>query len=575
MIVDSREISENQVVESDICIIGSGPAGVTLAREFIGTTNHVCLLESGGISQDAEIQDLSHGYSIGEEFLPLKDIRNRQFGGNSNIWSIKLGRKEDRQWKIGVRYVPLDDIDFEKRDWVPHSGWPIRREELIPYYEKAQQVAHSGPFSYGVDPWADPQAKPFDFANTAFTSKVFQFGTRTVFHQNYLEELRAAPNVDIYLYATAVELDAPQENKAVQRVRVSNLTGKSYWIEAKTFVLATGGIETARLMLASNRHQLGGVGNENDLVGRFFMDHPLLDIGRLTPGEKGAFAQTAFYDLRQVKGSPVMGHIAFTKKAMVEQQLLNNALVLFPRPSERQTQAVLALKDLIENGYLNHPTPQHWPAIAQKLLKVAGGLDYVARVVSDARKYDQSLMHGFGRGGWSESPQIYDRFKTYEVLFVGEQAPDPANRVQLSRDRDPLGMPRVELNWRWGRFNIDDAQRTQDLFAAAAETTGLGRYVSNFEDGELSIPGPAGMAHHLGTTRMSSDPNQGIVNENCQVHSVPNLYIASSSVFPTGGYANPTLTILALTLRLADHLKKTLPKKEAVVVQNSQGSDSP
>ncbi|WP_035993075.1 GMC oxidoreductase [Leptolyngbya sp. KIOST-1] len=569
MIVDIREVPEGQVCKADICIIGSGPAGVTLAREFIGTNNQVCLLESGGISQDTEIQDLSHGSSIGDPFLPLKDIRNRQFGGNSNIWSIKLGREDDRQWKIGVRYVPLDKIDFEQRDWVPYSGWPIGREALIPYYEKAQGVAHSGPFSYSPEPWSDALSKPFDFADQLFTSKVFQFGTRTVFHRNYLEDLSSAPNVDIYLYATAVELDVPQENSRVQRVRVSNLTGKSCWVEAKAFVLATGGIENARLMLASNRHQPCGVGNENGLVGRFFMDHPLLNVGRLLPGEKSTFSQAAFYDLRQVKGSLVMGHITHSREAMAEQRLLNNAVVLFPRPTQRQTQAVLALKDLAENGYLKHPTPEHWPAIAQRLIKVAGGLDYVARAIYDARKYDQSLLHGFGRGGWSKDPQICDRFTAYEVLLVTEQAPDPNSRVQLSRDRDPLGMPRVELDWRWGKFSRDNAQRTQDLFAAVAEKSGLGRFVSNFEDGNLSLSEPSGMAHHMGTTRMSASPSQGVVNENCQVHSVPNLYVASSSVFPTGGYANPTLTILALTLRLADHLKKTL-SKEAVVVQAGQ-----
>ncbi|MBW4484241.1 MAG: GMC family oxidoreductase [Tildeniella torsiva UHER 1998/13D] len=574
MIIDTREISADHVLKADICIIGAGPAGVTLAREFLGTENHVCLLESGGISQDLDIQDLSYGDNIGEEFLPLKDIRNRQFGGNSNIWSIKLGRKEDRQWEIGVRYVPLDDIDFEQRDWVPYSGWPIRYEELVPYYEKAQEVAHSGPFAYNPEPWADAQAKPFNFADNTFTSKVFQFGERTVFHQNYLTELGAAPNVDIYLYATAVELEVPQDNNAVQRVRVSNLTGKSYWVEAKTFVLASGGIENARLMLASNRHQPGGVGNENDLVGRFFMDHPMLDIGRLLPGDRGTFAQAAFYDLRRVEGSPAMGHITLTKEAMAEQELPNNAVVLLPRPTGRQTQAVLALKDLSENGYLKHPSPQHWPAIAQKLLKIAGGLDYIARVVYDARKYDQSLLHGLGRGGWSESPQIYDRFKSYEVLLVTEQTPDPNNRVQLSRKLDSLGMPRIELDWRWGRSDRDNAKQTQDLFAAAAKESGLGRYVSNFGDGELTMPGPAGIAHHMGTTRMSSDSASGVVNENCQVHSVPNLYVASSSVFPTGGYANPTLTILALTLRLADHLKKTLLNEAAVVVQDRQRSYS-
>ena len=556
MIIDTRETLEGQVFQADICVIGAGPAGVTLAREFIGTKTHVCLLESGGINQDLDIQDLSYGDNVGEEFLPLKDIRNRQFGGNSNIWAIKLGRKEDRQWELGVRYAPLDDIDFKQRDWVPYSGWPIRYEELIPYYEKAQEVAHSGSFAYNPEPWSNAQAKPFNFAENTFTSKVFQFGERTVFYQNYLAELGAASNVDIYLYATAVELEIPQGNKVVQRVRVSNLAGKSYWIEAKTFVLATGGIENARLMLASNHHQPCGVGNENDLVGRFFMDHPILDIGRLLPGDKGAFAQAAFYDLRRVKGSLVMGHITLTKEAMAEQELLNNAVVLLPRPTGRQTQAVLALKDLAENGYLKHPTPQHWPAIAQKLLKVAGGLGYVARVVYDAKKYDQSLLHGLGRGGWSESPQIYDRFKSYEVLLVTEQAPDPNNRVQLGRKIDSLGMPRVELDWRWGRFNRDNAKRTQDLFAAAAEKSGLGRFVSNFGDGELTMPGAAGIAHHMGTTRMSSDPNLGVVNENCQVHSAPNLYVASSSVFPTSGYANPTLTILALTLRLADHLKE-------------------
>ena len=122
MIIDTRETLEGQVFQADICVIGAGPAGVTLAREFIGTKTHVCLLESGGINQDLDIQDLSYGDNVGEEFLPLKDIRNRQFGGNSNIWSIKFGRKKYRQWELGIRYVPLDDIDFKKRDWVRILG---------------------------------------------------------------------------------------------------------------------------------------------------------------------------------------------------------------------------------------------------------------------------------------------------------------------------------------------------------------------------------------------------------------------------------------------------------------------
>jgi choline dehydrogenase-like flavoprotein len=558
MLIDSRELPPDQVIQADVCVIGSGPAGIALARELANTSSRVCILESGGIAPDVKIQDFSSGDVVGDPFLSIQATRNRQFGGNSNIWSIKLGRMADRQWEIGVRYVPLDGVDFEHRDWVPHSGWPIRREDLTPYYEKAQTVAHSGPFTYDVESWFDEQVRTVGFDDPAFMPKIFQFGPRAVFHQTYFQELSATPNVDIYLYATAVELETDSDSSNIRKVRVSNLTGKSYWVEAKAFVLATGGIEVARLMLASNRHQPMGVGNEHDLVGRFFMDHPLLDMGRLQPTSSQVFGQMAFFDMRRVSGHPVMGHLSLTKAAMAEQQVLNSAVVLFPRPSQRQTQAILALKALAEEGYLKSPQPKHWPAIAQHLLKVAGGIDYVLRSAYLAKKYDQSLMHGFGRGGWAEQPQTHTRFKTFEVLLVTEQAPDPSNRVQLSRDCDPLGMPRAELHWKWGQVNIDSARRTQDLFGRAVEQAGLGRFVKHCRDGQPYLSGPAGMAHHIGTTRMSASSTQGVVNENCQVHSVPNLYVASSAVFPTGGYANPTLTVLALSLRLADHLTRTV-----------------
>ena len=216
---------------------------------------------------------------------------------------------------------------------------------------------------------------------------------------------------------------------------------------------------------------------------------------------------------------------------------------------------VLKLKELLEQGYLKRPLPQHWMKILSHGANVVSGLDYVALSLYLAKKYDQSLMHGFGRGGWAEYPQTHNRFQSFEVLMVTEQAPDPNNRVLLGRDRDALGMPRVELHWKWGTFNIENAQRTQALFGQMVHQNGIGRMVPNLKDGKPFLNGPAGMAHHMGTTRMSSHPNRGVVNENCQVHGIPNLYIASSSVFPTGSYANPTLTILALSLRLANYLK--------------------
>lgn len=555
MLIESPGIVHDSCVTTDICIIGSGPAGITLARELMGQASHVCLLDSGSKESNVKAQDLSVGHTIGEPFLSLQATRNRQFGGNSNVWSIKTGRDENRQWTIGVRYVPLSDIDFQEREWVPHSGWPISREELVPYYERAQRVADSGPFAYEPEFWAAPPIQPVDFGEHSFQSVVYQFGRRNVFYEDYYEELKAAPNVDIHLDATVVELEMSEDNTCIQKVQVKSLTGKTYWVEAKVFVLATGGIEVARLMLASTKTRASGVGNENDLVGRFFMDHPLVDAGRLYPANPQDFQKAAFYDLRKVNGHPVMGHLMPSNTLMAEHHLLNTAIVLFPRPKPRQTQAILALKELVEQGYLKRPVPAHWSKILGGLIKVAGGMDYVLEAIYLAKQFDQSLLHGFGRGGWAEQPQIHGRFQSFEVLLATEQAPDPNNRVQLGSDRDALGMPRVELNWHWGQANIDSVRRTQDLLASAVEQAGLGKMVPFRRDGQPYLSGPAGLAHHLGTTRMSSHPSQGVVNENCQVHSVPNLYVASSAVFPTGGYANPTLTILALSLRLADHLK--------------------
>ena len=177
MLIDSRDLPEGYTIKTDICIVGSGPAGITLARELASSSNHVALLESGGLTPDPDIQDLSMGNTVGDDFLPLQATRNRQVGGNSNVWSIKLNRLQNRQWEMGVRYIPLDDLDFQQRDWVPHSGWPINHEDLLPYYEKAHQVARSGPFAYDSQAWLDNHVKPIEWADNSFTSKVYQLGS--------------------------------------------------------------------------------------------------------------------------------------------------------------------------------------------------------------------------------------------------------------------------------------------------------------------------------------------------------------------------------------------------------------
>ncbi len=556
MLFDARELPQGQVISTEVCVIGSGPAGITIAREFVGQNTQVCLLESGGLELNPQIQSLSEANTVGDPFLSPQLTRNRQFGGNSNAWAIKIG-----DGRIGVRYVPLDAIDFEKREWLPYSGWPFPKSHLDPFYDQAQAVCQSGPYDYGVDFWESEAAQRLPLDPDRLVTTMFQFGPRRAFYEVYREELEQASNIQVYVNATVLEIEANETARTATRVRVGSVPGKEFWVEAKIFILAQGGMENARLLLLSNKQQKVGLGNQNDLVGRFFMDHPLVDGGVFVPADPGLYDRMALYDLRKVKNEPVLGKLNPAPSLMQRENLLNTSIVLFPRPSRRQWDAVLAFKALLE-PMAKKTIP---PDALQLVPKILMGLDYVAFASFLAATKHQSLLHGYGRGGWSELTNNQRRFKGFEVLFQTEQAPDPSNQVRLTDDRDMFGCQKIELNWKWGQINSDSIAHIQQILAEELRNKGLGTYqISRRADGSPNLCSPSGVAHHIGTTRMHDNPTEGVVDANCCVHEVSNLFVAGSSVFPTGGYANPTLTIVALSLRLAAHVKQVL-KKEAIV----------
>lgn len=558
MLIDACTLPKHHVVETDVCIIGSGPAGITIARELLGKQVEVCVLESGGLDADPQIQALTQAETTGDPQMSLFLSRYRQVGGNSNRWAIKIGNGQ-----MGVRYAPLDAIDFEQRDWLPYSGWPFSRAQLNPYYERAQAVCKAGVLDYEADRWESEQTPRLPLTPDRFTTTMFQFGPRDVFAQEYRQTLAQANNITLYYNATVVELVANDAAKVVNRVRVTNLQGSRFTVAAKVFILAQGGLENARLLLASKQQQTCGLGNQHDLVGRFFMDHPLVGGGMFKPSSPKLFDKMALYDLRRVNQVPVLGKLTPAKALMQQEQLLNVGVLLFPRPNLRQFEAIASFKHILESlaaGSLPDQIPQH-------LLKTLQGLDYVALASYLAAKHRQSLLHGFGRGGWSDLADNQRRFKLFQLFYQVEQSPNPNNRLTLSADRDLLGCQKLELHWRWNELDASSIRRTHALLTAELARSGLG---------ELSLEDPTrepqvltgGVAHHMGTTRMHGDPRQGVVNENCQVHGIDNLFVAGSSVFPTGGYANPTLTIVALSLRLADHIQQTLqpPQRRAIEV---------
>lgn len=551
MIIDARLLPAGETIETDVCIVGSGPAGITLARELIHQNFRVCLLESGSLElPDRDLEALAAVETANPEFEQVTaDRRNRRFGGNSSFWSIQIGNG-----KVGLRHRPLDEVDFEQRDWMPHSGWPFSRDHLLPYYERAQRVFQMGPFAYEGADWADNQSPCLPFMGDRVTTRVFQFSPGAVFFEQYRREIDEAKNITTYIHANVTQLEADATGQHVTGVQVACLNGNRFTVSARIVVLAVGGIEAAQLLLLSNSVQKAGLGNEHDLVGRFFMDHPLVHGGLFIPNSTQMFNRTALYDLRVVNGVPVMGALALTDAVMRRENLPNISVNLFPRAKRyRTSEAIESLKALLKLRSFKEGK------VLQHLSQALAGTDEIAGSIYDKITRQQvPFWSNFSTGGWSYlQPNREKAFYQFEVLHQTEQLPHPDNRVLLSDDCDLLGRRRAQVQSCWRQADIDGVKRAQQVFAEEIARAGLGRFVIERE-GDLPILSTPGTSHHMGTTRMHNSARQGVVDANCRVHSVSNLYIASSSVFPTGGYANPTLTIAALSLRLADRIKNLM-----------------
>lgn len=571
MLVDALTLPQDTVLETELCIVGAGPAGIAIACEFIGQPTSVCLLESGGLEPRADLEQLCETETIGQPCSIGPETRCRKFGGTSNFWCINIG---GGQW--GVRLAPLSAIDFEQRDWIAHSGWPFDRAALDPYYERAQKVCCAGPFAYQAEDWTTERSPVLPLAPETWRTHIYQFGLRDVYAHEYRQEIQQSPTITAYIHAHVLELETDDVGQHVTSVRVAASTGSTFQVKAKTFILAAGGVESAQLLLLSNRVQRAGLGNAHDLVGRFFMDHPKVYVGSWIPSHPRLIHQALLYDMRRVHASSIMGALTLSDKIAQQEHLLAISAMLFPRPKPYQAQATYALKTLLyELTQADEDSPavgkvavlkriikhlltgRHRPDdIWKRVVTIASGLDYILPATYRTFKNKQPAMTGLGRGGWSVDQQAHRWFHDFEVLCMVEQEPDPSNRITLSSQRDPFGRLKPQLHWRLSDQMIQSILRSQDSLADAIAKAHLGELQILRDRDNLPVFESLGSHHHMGTTRMHPDPRQGVVDETCRVHGVDNLYIASSAVFPTGGHANPTLTIVALALRLADHVKQ-------------------
>ena len=565
MILDGRTVPSGEVLETDICVIGAGPAGITLAREWLDADFRVCLLERGGLEMHPATRELVSGTNEGLPYDRLEGGRHRALGGGSHTWNIDSG--------LGypvTRLRALDPIDFEARDWVPHSGWPFDRAHLDPFYERVHRLFGIGPVDDRPDRWEDPETRPrLPTDETRVRSSVFQFGRASLFFEEYRSALHRARNVTTYLNAPVVELEANESGTEVGSVRVACLAGagpvlvpsgtgfeeeeveplpgSGFQVRARLFVLAAGGVDNPRLLLASTRSHPAGMGNQNDLVGRFFMEHPHIWSGWFVPATQAMAQRLGLYRIHSVDGVPVMAKLTLSEELRRREQLLGHCISLLPTGKEALPEGVhslLRIGKALREGRLP-------PRLGHHLGNVLAGADDVARKLY--RKVKGRRSGKSATGGGAGVP-------AFRLDHMAEQVPNPASRVRLSPERDPLGVPRVRLEWRLTPQDMQSMVRSQELLDGELRRSGVGSLLIELDE-ERPPSGLTGGWHQMGTTRMHPDPRRGVVDENGRVHGMGNLYVAGSSVFPTGGYANPTLTICALAMRLADHLEETLTSR--------------
>ena len=516
MHTDARTLEDGHLLEADLCIVGAGAAGISIAREWIGGARTVLLLEGGGFDYDAQMQDLYRGESVGLPYYPLQAARLHQFGGTTGHWAGFCST--------------YDALDFERRAWVPHSGWPITRASLDPYYARAQRVLELGPYEYDAAQWQrrNPSLVPFPLDARAVWTKMWQFSPPTRFGIRYRDEIVGARNVQLVTHANVCEVETNESASAVSRLRIRTLEGKTLRARARHYVLACSTIQNARLLLASNARSVAGLGNAHDLVGRYFMEHLEMPSGQLVLTGARA-ASTVMYDFEWGK-TKARGELALSAAMQRERQVLNATVSLMP-----------AVPGEAAKSTFQWITPER--------------LEARRRAEQEGRAAPTPAEPPPTPAQPAQAPRVFD------LLTRQEQAPNPASRVTLGRERDALGMPRVRLDWRLTPLDRRSFRSFYEVLGRELGRSGVGRvrmndWVSSADESWPSTLG--GGWHHMGTTRMHADPKQGVVDANCRVHGVGNLSIAGAAVYPTAGCANPTLTLVALSLRLSDHLRTTL-----------------
>ncbi len=515
VLLDASQLDDGARLDADVCVVGGGPAGITVAEALSRSGRDVLVLESGGLQPDRAGRDLCRGESVGLPYYPLEQTRVRAVGGTSHDWPLELG------WRVR----PLDPVDLESGRG-RGAGWPFAFDVLDRYYPAATRRCGLEPASYDPARWVRPGTPLLPADGRTAETVIFRYSTSDFTAASLL----GAAHARIAVRATAVELRRRDAAAPVDAVVAATAPGRTFLVRPRIVVLAAGGIENARLLLASTHADPNGLGNRHDVVGRYFMERLTFRSGVLVPNDPNLLRRLGLYAIHPVDGCNVQGALHPRPAVLRTHELTNVAFFVEPRDLASASEGIGSLAALLH--------------VRDRRPRPSRLVPHVRAVVRDRRAVTRTAFAHLAR-----------RWRAPEVLLLRAQAePTPwaASRVTLGSGRDHLGQRRPRVDWRVRPGDIDAVLEAQSAVARALEAAGTARLLPRSD--EAPEPLVDGAHHHLGTTRMSLDPSTGVVDADCRVHGVPNLYVAGSSTFPTAGFANPTLTVVALALRLADHL---------------------
>lgn len=498
-----RDISDFEYgtsLDYHICIIGTGPAGLSIAKKLINTNYKVAVLESGGITPETKYQELNRGINTGESFLSLDSSRLRCFGGAGKLWA--------------GRCAPFKEDDFKKKNYIPLSGWPINLNDLQPYYSEASKmlgISHEDFYSNKLRNKTSLEKTFHEFSrpNNFLISNILQSARERDFSSKYFLEFKNSKNLEFIFHSTVTELNVINKGRDVSSINISNIEKHFLKLKSKIFILACGALENPRILLNSNKFHKNGIGNDSRMVGKCFMSHPGID---------------SIAEIHKTSNKP-------------DQDASNNIggrHFIFFETSAKQRH---------KNKILRH-------SFSLKKSNNITSLDISADTLYN--KIKSKILSLNKKTALNKN--IWD-------LSIGlEQNPRLSNSISLDKSKDKLGVPLLKVNWgKVSKLEKNTLINSTKIIARELGSLNVGRvkFQKKLNSNEISkINDP--INHHIGTTRMSSSPRDGVVDRNCKVFGISNLYIAGSSVFTTSSIVNPTYTIIALSLRLGDYIKKKL-----------------